>query len=93
MITQTFLNEVLELPELRRSFALEKFLMTVAYDEFNESKKSVEQLIGKRDIRTSITKRNIEDQQLQDFPIEGFRTRSGHVDPPHPRSTFASRRT
>lgn len=74
-----FLRDCIQHPELRRSVALEKFLVVPNYDDFKEQQKNVENTIYKKDIRVLINKKTLEVDNLSEFPLELFKTKTGTV--------------
>jgi PleD family two-component response regulator len=74
-----FLRDCLNHPEIRRSVALEKFLAIQNYDDFKDQQKNVENSLFKKDIRVLISKKTLELDNLSEFPLELFKTKSGMV--------------
>lgn len=73
------MRDVLNHPELRRSLALEKFLLVPNYDDFVEQKKHVEATVIKKDIRVLLSKKTLDTDNLNEFPIDMFKTNTGYV--------------
>lgn len=74
-----FLRDCIQHPELRRSVALEKFLVVLNYDDFKDQQKTVENSIYKKDIKVLINKKTLELDNLSEFPLELFKTKAGSV--------------
>lgn len=67
-------------PELCRSISVEKFLLVTDYEAFVDQKKYIDGLFqSKKDIRALVTKKNLDTDNLQEFSLESFRTRTGTV--------------
>ncbi len=80
-VFKIFIRDCLHHPELRRSSALEKFLLIANYDDFTEQKKNLDGLLAnKKDIRVAVTKKALETDNLPEFPLESFKTLSGTVN-------------
>lgn len=74
-----FLRDCVHHPEIRRSVALERFLTIPVYDDFKDQQKSVESYLYKKDIRVLINKKTLEMDNLSEFPLELFKTKTGTV--------------
>lgn len=75
-----FIRDILNHKDLRRSVCLEKFMFVSNYDDFVEIKKNLENFVPKRDIRTLITKKNIENDGLADFQLNQLKSIHGYVE-------------
>lgn len=83
-----FLRDCVQHPELRRSVALEKFLTVQNYDDFKDQQKFVENSLPKKDIRVLINKKTLEMDNLSEFPLELFKTKTGTVGQDEHRLTL-----
>lgn len=70
---------------------MEKFLLIPNYDDFKEQQKSVENSLPKKDIRVLINKKTLELDNLSEFPLELFKTKTGTVVQDEHRSILRSR--
>lgn len=72
------MNDILANPELSLSESIDAFLMTTDYKAFNESKKQIEQGLSKRDFRSFISRRSIENN-LEILDLEKLQTVNKYV--------------
>lgn len=77
MKQETFLQDVINNLELRRSLALEAFLILPNYEEFVQKSKDLDRKMNKKNIRVLISKRNIENENKELFKLKNLQTVQG----------------
>ena len=66
-IFKKFLDDCLQSPDFKCSWALEAFLMVQNYEEFKDKKKELEKMLDRKDPRVIFTKKNIEYNRAVSF--------------------------